>query len=317
VYYAGGDRQGHVIIVRPTGPRSGDMTVLPTPPDVRRRAYYPSLIPHNGKDYVAWILNERTPGSGVDPSNSWVELQYIDVADPTNIHVIERQERPVIGFAPMDSEFYRWFDGKAAISFGSYAPSGRRELKEYDLSQGAPRVGFITNDGHRKSDPYPWVFGRTEIIMPGIDFQPVTYIYTHQAGSPDMFRAVESITVPSTTSLERPIFAQSNQEIVWNGLAYTAYQVNDRGGGGGLGRAGGFFGLFSRPGEIWLSTVLRTPQRQWRLSAASRLVRIEPEPCVGRSRAWVFYSATQEGSDIQHSRWQLRRADTPLAGAFR
>jgi hypothetical protein len=312
VYYAGGDRAGHVIVVRPTGPTTGIKTVLPTPPDVTRRAYYPSMIPHSEKDYVAWIKNQNVAGSGLDPRNSWVELQYIDLADPTNVHVIERQERPAFGFAPMDSGFFRWFDGKAAMVFGSYTGDGRHEIKEYDLSGSTPQLRWVTNDGHRKSDPYSFVFGNTEIIMPGMDFQPVTYIYTRPAGHTGPFVPVESIAVPPTTELVKPIFAQSDQPIVFGGKAYTAYQISDLGTDS---RIGGFFTLFSKTGEIWVSTVLQTPQRQWRVSASNKLVKVEPEPVVGRKRAWVFYSATQQGSNILHATWQLRRADTPIGAA--
>lgn len=307
-YYVGADLQNRLIIVRPTGATTGDVTVLSTVPDFRRRAIYPSMLPGSSKGYVFWILNQRVAGGGTDKRNAWVELQYIDLADPTNVKVIERQNRPATGFAPMDSAFARWFVGKASITFGSYVPGGKIEIKEYDLSGSTPVSRFVTNDGHAKADPFPWVFGNTEVLMPGIDGKALTYIYTRPLNTAGFFTVAEMIAIPSSTKLLNPILAQSNERIEWGGKAYTAYQVND----GGTDPITGIFDIMLRSGEIWFSTVMQAPQRQWLLSADDNLIKIEPEPYMGNSKAWVFYSAAPTGGNFRTTQWSLWRAEAPL-----
>lgn len=81
----------------------------------------------------------------------------------------------------------------------------------------------------------------------------------------------------------------------------------------------GFYGTITNTGEIWLSTVLQSPptETQWRVSDAAdptiaALAKSEPEPYIGNSRVWVFYSAVPNGSNFLTTTWELRRADTPI-----
>jgi hypothetical protein len=64
--------------------------------------------------------------------------------------------------------------------------------------------------------------------------------------------------------------------------------------------------------EIWLTTVLQTPQQQWLLSETSDRAKAEPEPYIGTSKVWVFYSSLPKGADYLQAVWSLRRAATPI-----
>ncbi|MCI0505769.1 MAG: hypothetical protein L0Z73_06610, partial [Gammaproteobacteria bacterium] len=117
-YYVGMDRTGKLILVRPISATTGTVTELTTPVDIRRRSIYPSYLPDSDKDYVFWIQNSDVAGSGLTPGNDWFEIQYIDLAEPTTIKIVVRQDKPATGFAPMDIGFVRWFRDKASITYG-------------------------------------------------------------------------------------------------------------------------------------------------------------------------------------------------------
>lgn len=86
-------------------------------------------------------------------------------------------------------------------------------------------------------------------------------------------------------------------------FAYVAYQVNE------LGQ--NFWDVtFDKPGEIWLSTLLQSPPRQWLLTD-SQAAKAEPEPFVGETQAWVFYNVPEVSTPPQ-AVWHLYRAETPL-----
>lgn len=314
LYYVGANAAGEIYFVRPTGASTGMVTKLPTQPEPTRRAYYPSLLGStSNKGYVAWIKNASVVGSGFNPRNAWVELQYIDISDPADIHIIERQNRPLIGFAPMDVAFMRWVQGEPALIYGSYTSSGSIELKKYNVQTGQSE--FVTDDGRVKVDPFPFVYGNTEYLIPGLDYGPVNGVYTRPAGSQGQFTLSEVIVTPAQTELAQPFLAEADKAIFWHHQVYTAYEVADR---GGSARTGFFQAVGSRNGEIWLSTVGRTPQQQWRLSASNNnLVKTEPKPFIGNNAVYVFYSATPLGSDIMHATWQLHRAATPLGTSAR
>lgn len=302
-YYVGMDVQGRLIFVRPTGPTMGNVTVLPTPIDLTRRAFYPTDLPHQKRGYIFWIKNERVPGSGTDPRNRWVELQYIDLVDPINIRVIERQERPQRGFAPMDVGFVRWFRGKPSVTYGALDKNGYVQVREFDLTQPNPVPRDVTNDARNKIDPFPWVFNGQDILLPGLDAKAITGVYVRSPGT-SIFTLVETIAPPSS-ALVNPSLAQSNEPIVWESQAYTVYQVNEA-------STNFYQTAFAQRGEIWLSTVLQTPQRHWRLSENSDTAKAEPEPYIGKSRVWVFYSSLPKGANPLTVTWRLHRASTPL-----
>ncbi len=302
-YYVGMDRAGRLIHVRPTGADSGTVTTLNAPTDPSRRAIYPTSLPGAGGGYVFWIRNEAVAGGGYTAGNSWFELRYLDLADPTIEYVVERQAKPLIGMAPMDIGFARWYRGKATLTYGFFDTDRRVQVREYDVTAASPAAVAVTDDAPSKIDAYPFVFAGSDVLLPGIDGSATTHVYQRAPGA-STFSLIETLTPPDSL-LTHPALAQSNESILYADAAYTAYQVNERG-------SGFYDTAFAQTGEIWLSTVLQAPQRQWRLSEASDAAKAEPEPLMGASRVWVFYSATAKGSDFMTALWSLRRADTPI-----
>jgi hypothetical protein len=307
-YYVGMDRQGVLVLVRPTSATTGTVTVLPTPADNTRRAVYPTDLPDappgSNRGYVFWIKNEAVPGPGNAPGNNWFELQYIDLADPATVRVIERQDKPAEGFPPMDIAFARWFRGKASLTYGFFDGDGLVQIREFDLDSSNPLPIAVTNDPSWKVDPFPFVSNGQHFAIAGINSTVTSHVYQRQAGT-TLFQLQETISPPAS-SLTTPILAQSHERILFDGALYTAYQVNE---------PGSDFQdtAFSQTGEIWLSTVLQPNQRQWRVSQVNSLAKSEPEPYVGTSKVWIFYSALPRGADIYTAKWSLHRADTPLA----
>ncbi len=154
-YYVGADPEGYLVIVRPVGPREGKVVRLHTPPDVRRRAVYPTVLPDRRGGFVFFIQNDKVPGAGTRLNgNSWVELQYVDLADPKSVRVIERQEIPQRGFAPMDVGFARWMRQRPILTYGALSKRGVVELRGFDADR--PELGArdLIVDGHQKIDPY-------------------------------------------------------------------------------------------------------------------------------------------------------------------
>ena len=302
-YYVGMNRIGTLILVRPTSSNGGTITVLPTPADPTRRAIYPTDLPGSDGGFVFWIKNERVAGGGLSSDNSWFELQYMDLSDPGTIHVIERQDKPATGFAPMDIGFVRWFRGKASLTYGFFDANNYVQIREFDLGKPSPQPVAVTNDPSSKIDPFPFTFNGQDIVIAGIGATATSHVYQRQAG--DTLLTLQETIYPSASGLLNPILAQSHERILFDGALYTAYQINEPG-------SDFFDTTFAQTGEIWLSTVLQAGPRQWRVSAVDDLAKAEPEPYVGTSKVWVFYSALPKGADFLSAKWSLHRAETPL-----
>ncbi len=300
-YYVGADRAGILLFVRPTGPTSGEIRPLPTPPDALRRAIYPTVLPGQAGGYVFWIRDETAPGA-TNPRNHWVELQYIALDAPEQIHIVERQSRPPgFGFAPLDAGFARWMKGKPALTYGFQAEDGTLQVRMLDLTLPNPLPQAVTDDPGDKVDPYGWFWNGQEILIPGIDAQARLHVYTRVPGEP-RFTLAETI-VPPASGLSQQALAQSAEPILFGGQAYVAYQINQAGRN--------FWDVtFGKPGEIWLATLLQSPPQQWLLTD-SLTAKAEPEPFVGATRVWVFYNVA-EGSNALDALWHLYRAETPL-----
>lgn len=285
VYYIGADTQGRLVMVRPDGPTSGKVTILPTQADTRRRAIYPTNLPDRDAGYVLFIRNEKTPGAGMRPLNDWVELQYIDLRHPQRVHTIERQETPHRGFAPVDAGFVRWMRGRALITYGYQSErSGKVEIRMFDAEHPERGAIDLVEDGHNKIDPYPAVIGDYEYLMAGIDATATSQVYRRRAGQPagtpfELYRRL----YPEDSDLKRPSLAQSHEPFEFQGRLYTVYQVNEQGRG--------FFQMtFRQPGEIWLADLSAEPVRQWRIAPANGAPVAEPEPLVTDACVWVFYN---------------------------
>lgn len=308
IYYVGLDRSGRLVMVRPSGASSGDVSVLPTPADITRRAIYPTTMADRRGGYVYWIKNERQAGGGMNRRNRWFELQVISLDDPEHVRVVTRQDKPWRGFAPMDVGFARWMGGRPILTYGAKDADGKVQVMAYNADR--PQGGSVqlTDDPHSKIDPYSWTFQGKEILMPGIDGQAEGQIFVRAPGA-SRFHVEETITPPGS-QLENPGLAQSFEPIVVDGKAYAVYQVNNR------PRLGSFWSVtFGQPGELWLTTLLQAPRQQWRLTPDAATPVAEPEPYEGNHKVWVFYNVTPQGGGMAgliRGVWRLYRADTPL-----
>ncbi len=301
-YYVGMDRTGKLILVRPISATTGTVTELTTPVDIRRRSIYPSYLPDSDKDYVFWIQNSDVAGSGLTPGNDWFEIQYIDLAEPTTIKIVVRQDKPATGFAPMDIGFVRWFRDKASITYGVFDENNTVQISEFnvELPGSAPQV--VTDDPYSKIDPYPFTFANQDIIVAGIDGTAWSHVYARD--SETLFALRETI-YPPDSKLQNPALAQSHERILFNNALYSTYQVNELG-------TGFFDTAFAQTGEIWLTTILQTQQQQWLISANNDSAKAEPEPLVGNNKVWIYYSSLPKGANITTSTWALHRIEAPI-----
>jgi hypothetical protein len=308
-YYVGADAEGRFVMVRPDGATSGKVTVLSTPPDLRRRAVYPSILKSRESGYVLFIQNESTPGAGVRPRNNWVELQYVDLAQPERVHVIERQETPPRGFAPMDAGFVRWMRGRPIITYGHASPqTGKVEIRAFDVENPEKGSFFLIEDGSNKIDPFPKVMEGYEYILAGIDGTASSNIYRRPAESGNAPFQLYRRLYPDETRLNNPSLAQSHEPFIFKGKLYTVYQVNEKG-------QRFFDTTFRQPGEIWLADLTSEPLHQWLIAPETRDLIAEPEPVVTETCVWIFYNRPIiEASESQQPSTMIEDETEPRRG---
>lgn len=306
-YYVGANSNGQLVMVRPRGATRGEVTVLPTPADPRRRAIYPTHLDSRPQGYVLFIQNERTPGAGVRQNgNQWVELQMIDLARPEAVRVIERQDTPARGFAPMDAGFVRWMRGRPLMTYGRHAAqTGKVETWGFDAEAPGRGAFPLVIDGTTKIDPYGAVLGSHEYLMAGIDATATSRIYRRpgERAASTPFELHQTLS-PQGSLLAAPSLAQSHEPFLFRDRLYTVYQVNEQGQG--------FFDIsFRQPGEIWLTDLTADPIRQWRIAPLDGGPVAEPEPVVTAGCVVVFYTrpVTDSGAGAAQSN---ERAQRPL-----
>jgi hypothetical protein len=299
IFYIGVNVEGRFVFVRPNGARQGQVTVLPTPPDPERRAIYPTVLHDREGGYVYWLKSHGSPYPG---QAEWVELYYMDMSRPERPVAVERQEKPRFRWTPLDVVFSYWFTGTSKLIYGVRDGKGHLQVKEVDASGRSPER-FLTDDPVDHINPKPFIFKGKRYLFSGIDRTAKSIVYVENApGLP--FTPGETITVLDSL-LEKPCLAQSHEPFEFNGRLYTAFQLSDCGG-----RRRSFF---SAPGEAWLAEVGGS-RRLWRISHKGDDVKNEPEPVVGRNRAWVFYSAYPKGSHplkVRHELWRVELPITP------
>lgn len=296
VFYMGVDPDGRFVMVRPKGARQGDVVRLPTPPDPERRAIYPTALRDREGGYVYWLKSHGSPFPG---RAEWVELQYMDISRPLEPVIVERQQRPMIGWTPLDGVFSYWFKPTPRLIYG--VREGRNtQVKELDASR-RTTIGFLTDDPVDHINPYPYTWNGKRYLFSGIDRTDKSIIYVESApGRP--FTPLETI-VPKGSTFAKPCLAQSHEPFELKGRLYTTFQISDCGG-----RTRSFF---SASGEVWAAEVGGS-QRQWRISHDGDEVKNEPEALVGRDNAWVFYTAYPKGGDPRNVRHELWRARVPI-----
>jgi hypothetical protein len=286
-YYVGLNREGRLILVRPTGPASGRTAVLPAPPDLLRRSVYPTVLPGQNGGFVYFMRNDRNPGAGTRANgNTSVELQWLSLAEPGRVRTVERQSIPPLGFAPMDMGFARWMRNRPILTFGAASAVDRKiKVRAFDASLPENGPFDLIDNGHTHIDPYPAALDGYEYILAGIDATADSQVYRRPAGGPSNSPFEPFLRLrPPQSGLGRPTLAQSHEPFVFLGRLLTVYQVNDQG-------QGFFDTTFGRPGELWLADLSSTPPRQWRIAPVKPGPVAEPEPGVTPLSAWVYFSA--------------------------
>jgi hypothetical protein len=297
-YYVGGNLQGQVVLVRPTSGHDGAVQILSTPPDTERRGFYASRLPGSSAGFVYFTRN----ATGVSLGQGEVELRYIDLASPAQDKLIARQQRSG-GWAPLEVAYPRWFSGSTTLVYGVPGSDGHVQVAMVDVSQPTLAPVQITSDPHDKIDAFPFTYNNRRYLMAGVDRTSTSKLYAE--GAYHRFWPVETVT-PSGSGLVDPCLAQSNETYQFGGQLFTAYQISDCSSGNWFNNA---------PGEVWLSTLLTSPQKQWRLSTTmDTVVNNEPEPLVGSTKAWVFYSSYQAGQPDAVCP-ELWRVDVSSAGS--
>jgi len=293
-YYVGADKEGKLIMVRPNGPNHGTLTTLLTPADTRRRAIYPTCLPDRQGGFVLFIQNEKAPGAGIRAKgNSWVELQYVDLADPAKVNTVERQTTPPLGFAPMDVGFVRWMRGRPLMTYGSLSErTGKVEIRAFDADHPQRKSFELICDGRYHIDPHPAVLGEYEYIFTGIDGAATSHVYRRPAGrvAETPFELFKMLS-PEQSRLAAPSLAQSHEPFLFEGRLYTVYQVNDKG-------RNFFETTFRKAGEIWMADLSSEPIQQWLIAPDGANPVAEPEPLVTRHGVWVFYNRPMIGESL-------------------
>lgn len=305
-YYVGADSSGKLFLVRPRSPTWGDKIILSTPPDNLIRAIYPTFLPNSSSGYVFFIRNEKIPGSGTRP-NTWVELRYIDLADPTKVHVVERQSVPLVGFAPLDQAFARWMRHRPLLTYGFKSSiTGKIEVRGYDTL--SKTKYNLVEDGSNKIDPFGAVFGGREYIFVGLNATASSRIYSRVADTYDAFQAMLDL-YPSESLLNSPTLAQSHEPFLFGDKLYDVYQVNEPG-------ANFYETTFMKPGEIWLVDLNVNPPQHYLIASNQETSVAEPEPLITETNVWVYYNVMEDaGNPGALSKFNLYRALLPLAKA--
>ncbi|MUU78444.1 hypothetical protein [Winogradskyella endarachnes] len=309
VYYVGATHYGQLKFVRPTSPTTATVTNINTPINNKRRVFYPSQLPNEDKRYLSYILNDVTNGfSSTYPQNTTFQLRLLDIDNPTNDYLIEEQASVYPQIIAMDVIVPRWIKGSSYLSYGSKDDIGTAQAKQFNANTPTISASQITDDYSNKVDGNSFLntANGNQYFISGIDATSTAYIYKRTAFN-TMFVQHESVT-PLSENLETPALNQSHEPFTFNNQLYSTFQINNDGGN--------FFETsFNQAGEIWLTTVDNTNQQQWLLSQFNDSLSVsEPEPFIGTTKVWVFYSAViiDDTTPYLRKKYQLRRCTTPL-----
>jgi hypothetical protein len=302
VFYLGADEDYRLTMTRITGANTGETIALGSLADTERRAIYPTVMPDSDKTYAYWL---KSHGPNVTPAAAeWVELRYVDIDDPTHEIVVEHQEN-TDGLVPMDITFPRWAFRKPLLIYGRSDAQGRIDIWQLDASQPALPPEQLTSDWHRKGGPFPVVHDGQRYIIAAVDGTTESYVYAQPQGG-GMYQIVETFAPPANETFPAACVANSNETFIRDGRLFTSYAVADCSDG-----EQDVFAFFTEPGEVWMTELLDASDEQWRLSETNTYVRNEPEPAVGSSDAWVFYTAYPEGFDQNTACFEVHRTSTP------
>ncbi|MCA9492967.1 MAG: hypothetical protein KC621_23715 [Myxococcales bacterium] len=310
-YYVGqrssaspGPDDDRLVVVRPTSPTSGEVTLLSaSQARPRRRSIFPTALTDRplGEQAVWWLENDvgYSPGEA-----NVVSLRYVRLDDPSIEGVVTEQETTGPLWSPMDLTYARLVGGTSWLTLGVPTRAGV-EVAMFDLDDPGAGLVQVTSDGVFKLDPYPYVSDGGVDFLAGVGDSEDSYRYRSD-GPGEPFTHVETVrTLPFPDSQIADgdrCQAQSHQTFTHSGQTWTAFQISD------CGQDGSFL---TRRGEIWLSSVDVDPPVVMRLSSDGPEANNEPEPLVGEDRAWVFYTRYPAGASPQQVTYELRRVTLP------
>lgn len=309
VYYVGATFAGQLKFVRPTSPTSAIVTDIPMPIMNKRRVFYPSQLPNENKRFVSYILNDSINGlSLTTPQNTYYQLRLLDLDNPANDYLIEQQASNYPGAIPMDIIVPRWMKGTHYLTYGFKDAQNKIQAKELNAYTPLTPPVAVTNDLATKVDGYPVINPLTneQYLMSGINNTDSAFFYKRTSfGS--MFTYNETV-VPQSVHLINPALNQSHEPFFFNNQLFSTFQVNERG-------INYLETTLNKPGEIWMTTIDRSPRTMWLLSEFDSTLNIsEPEPYVGNNKVWVYYSAVKIDTTkpLLKRHFQLRRCETPI-----
>jgi hypothetical protein len=208
----------------------------------------------------------------------------------------------------MDVIVPRWIKGSSYLTFGYKDINNKAQAKEFNAYAPTSSPTPVTNDLVNKVDGYPVLNSITgeQYFMSGINATDTSYFYKRTSFGSTFVQ--NEIVVPQTVNLQTPAFNQSHEPFIFSNQLYSTFQVNNDGGN--------FFETtFNQPGEIWLTTIDSSSQTMWLLSEFDSTLSIsEPEPYVGNTKVWVYYSAVDIDTTKPYLKriFQLRRCETPM-----
>lgn len=307
-YYIGLNLQGQFVFVRPTGPNTAEVEILPTAPDIKRRVIYPSQLPDMDKRFITYILNDEAPGGANNPVNTLFELRFLDLDDPLDEKIIETQTRTFPAAAGMDGLVPRWIKGTPYLTYGFTDSEGYLQAKEFNALHPDSMPVIVSSDPTTKTDGYPVYnpFNGFQYLISGSSGTNNAQVY-RRSDFGDQFAPLESVS-PASTNLTNPALNQSHEPFFFSGQLYTTFQINEDGGD--------FLSTtLNEPGEVWITSIDSANNQTWQISDFNPELNIsEPEPFSGNQRIWVYYSANviDENVSILNRTFQLRRCETPM-----
>jgi hypothetical protein len=287
---------GALMQVRVTGDASGAVTslaiiTLSTPANSSRQYPFAARLPGRAESYVLYQQSDASSGT---PGIYWVDL-----AAPTAEHLITS---PSDGAMPTTAQsllvtVYRWFPGTTLCTYGyGRGSQSLLQMAQFDVAQ-TPIA--ISSDIVAHIDDFPtFVFGRSRLIG-GIN-STATGRYYRQ--SPAQMEVGMLQITPTGSTLANPQWATSFEPFVWNGRAYSAFQIID-----------GTSPLGNVAAEMWLTSLedafgtLDGSLLQRINGSDIQVVRRDLEYFLGTKKAWILYYAATVGGTFS-----IHRAETGL-----
>ncbi|MEM9386231.1 MAG: Ig-like domain-containing protein [Pseudomonadota bacterium] len=306
VIYVGADEDYNLTLVRATGATTGETITYASIQDPQRRGIYPSVLPDSDKVYVYWL---RSIGDLAPANATTVELRYVDLDDPANEIIIDTQDVPQAGggervlLAPMDVTFPRWSWRQPLITYGANDDDSNIQVFTFDVTNPSAAPVQITDDTLLKVGQFPVVYNGERYLAAGL-FPNTRNVLYREPQSGTIWEQVEFYQPPADQTFGDACQAASNEPFVFGGRLYTTYQVASCFDTTNV--------FFSNTSEIWFTELLDGADVEFKLSQGGSDIKNEPEPLVGTSDAWVYYTRYPLGQDQNTACFSVFRAETPL-----